>query len=276
MPFQKIVRHKPSAASTAASRLIEASPSAFSVQTMPAPDNSCREAGLNGQEEAVGGGQSPSGNSYAHAPATEYGHNFSKLSVRQPQAKLTVNTPGDAYEQEADSVANQVMKMDAPETQKVAREEETDEEVAEVPQKEGAEVKRVMREEVPGGMDEEEEKPPAAPDDDKNVQRKCDGCEIEEMHRTESDPLSEGADVSGPVNEGLQSGGRPLDAEARGYMEPRFGHDFSQVRVHTDARASGSTEAVSARAYTVGNDIAFRSGEYNPGSSSGRQLLAMS
>jgi hypothetical protein len=57
-------------------------------------------------------------------------------------------------------------------------------------------------------------------------------------------------------------------------MEGRFGHDFSQVRVHTDAQAARSTQAVEALAYTVGQHIAFESGQYRPDTRSGRQLMA--
>jgi hypothetical protein len=76
------------------------------------------------------------------------------------------------------------------------------------------------------------------------------------------------------VHEVLSSPGQPLDSATRGFMGPRFGHDFSQVRVHTDARAAESAEAVNARAYTVANNIAFRRGEYAPETLAGRRLLA--
>ncbi|MET0649826.1 MAG: DUF4157 domain-containing protein [Pyrinomonadaceae bacterium] len=69
-------------------------------------------------------------------------------------------------------------------------------------------------------------------------------------------------------------GGRPLDGASRGFMETRFGHDFSRVRVHEDARAAASARAINARAYTLGHNIVFASGEYAPGSDSGRRLLA--
>lgn len=72
----------------------------------------------------------------------------------------------------------------------------------------------------------------------------------------------------------LHGGGQALDAATRSFMEPRFGHDFSQVRVHTDQRAASTAGALDARAFTLGNDIAFAPGEYQPGSDSGRQLLA--
>lgn len=70
------------------------------------------------------------------------------------------------------------------------------------------------------------------------------------------------------------SDGQPLDSATRAAMEPRFGHDFSKVRVHTDARASEAARSVQARAYTIGSDIVFRSGAYAPGSTDGQRLLA--
>jgi hypothetical protein len=57
-------------------------------------------------------------------------------------------------------------------------------------------------------------------------------------------------------------------------MESRLGHDFSDVRVHTDSAASSSAQSVQARAYTVGSEIVFDSGHFQPGSDTGRQTLA--
>jgi hypothetical protein len=76
------------------------------------------------------------------------------------------------------------------------------------------------------------------------------------------------------VHQVLRSSGQPLDGRARSVMERQFGHDFSGVRVHTDREASASAEAVQAHAYTVGNDIVFRAGRYEPGSRAGQRLLA--
>ncbi|HET9979416.1 MAG TPA: DUF4157 domain-containing protein [Ktedonobacterales bacterium] len=73
---------------------------------------------------------------------------------------------------------------------------------------------------------------------------------------------------------GAGSGGQALDATTRAYMEPRFGHDFSQVRVHTDEQATQAAADYQARAYTVGGDIVFGAGEYSPETASGRHLLA--
>jgi hypothetical protein len=76
------------------------------------------------------------------------------------------------------------------------------------------------------------------------------------------------------VHEVLHSHGAPLDADARRFFEPRFGFDFSRVRIHTDARAAKSARTVNALAYTFGNDIAFAAGQYAPRAASGQRLLA--
>lgn len=72
----------------------------------------------------------------------------------------------------------------------------------------------------------------------------------------------------------IRAGGAPLPAATRAFFEPRFGHDFSRVRVHTDARASESARSVRALAYTVGQDIVFREQQYAPATAVGKQLLA--
>lgn len=84
----------------------------------------------------------------------------------------------------------------------------------------------------------------------------------------------ERGDAPQVVHEVLRSPGHALDTGVRALMEPRFGHDFSRVRVHTDAKASESAAAVSAVAYTVGRDIVFAGGRYAPHTSEGRSLLA--
>ena len=71
-----------------------------------------------------------------------------------------------------------------------------------------------------------------------------------------------------------RGGGHGMDHGTRGRMESAFGADFSGVRIHTDARADGLSQAISARAFTTGTDVFFRQGEYSPGTSSGRELLA--
>jgi hypothetical protein len=76
------------------------------------------------------------------------------------------------------------------------------------------------------------------------------------------------------VNSVLQAPGRPLDAPTRAFMEPRFGRDLSNVRVHTDGPAADSARAVNALAYTMGNQVVFGAGQYAPTTSAGRRLLA--
>ncbi len=76
------------------------------------------------------------------------------------------------------------------------------------------------------------------------------------------------------VHEVLRSPGRSLDASTRERMEQRFGHDFSQVRVHADSKAAQSARAVNALAYTVGNDIVFGANRYAPQAPAGQRLLA--
>jgi hypothetical protein len=76
------------------------------------------------------------------------------------------------------------------------------------------------------------------------------------------------------VPEVLHSPGQPLDPALRGFMESRFGHDFSRVRIHSDTRAAESARVVNAIAYTGGYDVAFGQGRYEPASTEGRRLLA--
>jgi hypothetical protein len=82
------------------------------------------------------------------------------------------------------------------------------------------------------------------------------------------------AAVPPAVHKSLQSPGQPLDSGTRAFMEPRFGRDFRSVRLHTGSEARRGASAVSARAYTVGNDIVLGSGEHSLHSSEGRHLLA--
>ena len=80
--------------------------------------------------------------------------------------------------------------------------------------------------------------------------------------------------IPSSTREVLHSTGMPLEPSVRSLMEPRFGHDFSQVRVHTDGRAAESARAVNALAYTVGRDVVFGAGQYLPQTESGRKVIA--
>ncbi|HEY0106165.1 MAG TPA: DUF4157 domain-containing protein, partial [Rhizomicrobium sp.] len=76
------------------------------------------------------------------------------------------------------------------------------------------------------------------------------------------------------VRDVLQSQGQPLDPATRAYMEPRFGRDFSDVRVHADAKAAEASRSIAAKAWTSGRQIAFGTGQYAPASDAGKGLLA--
>jgi hypothetical protein len=76
------------------------------------------------------------------------------------------------------------------------------------------------------------------------------------------------------VREALHLPGRSLDSATRAFMEPRFGHDFGQVRVHTDAKAAKAARAMNALAYTVGRDIFFANSQYDLGPTAGDGILA--
>lgn len=98
------------------------------------------------------------------------------------------------------------------------------------------------------------------------------------LQRQASGPVS-GGDVPpvvhGPVvHSVLSTPGQPLDTATRAFMEPRFGQDFSRVRVHADAAAAASASAVQAHAYTVGNHVVFGTGRYQPHGIEGQRLMA--
>jgi hypothetical protein len=71
-----------------------------------------------------------------------------------------------------------------------------------------------------------------------------------------------------------RGGGQPLDRATRAAVEPRFGHDFGRVRVHTGAEADQAARELGARAFTTGSDIVFAGGQYAPQTPGGRRLLA--
>ncbi|WP_020103024.1 DUF4157 domain-containing protein [Mycobacterium sp. 360MFTsu5.1] len=77
-----------------------------------------------------------------------------------------------------------------------------------------------------------------------------------------------------PVHDVIGSGGSPMEPALRAEMEGRLGHDFGDVRIHTDAAAHNSAKSVNAQAYTVGSDIVFQQGKYDPGSQTGQHMLA--
>jgi hypothetical protein len=106
--------------------------------------------------------------------------------------------------------------------------------------------------------------PDAAPP---QVSRKCAACEA----GTSEANLGE---APAKVHEALRSPGRPLDAATRAHFEPRFGHDFNSVRIHTDQQAADAARDLAAEAFTVGEHIVFGKSQYAPDAISGLHLLA--
>ncbi|HEV8239265.1 MAG TPA: DUF4157 domain-containing protein [Thermoanaerobaculia bacterium] len=184
------------------------------------------------------------------------------------QPKLRIGPPGDAYEREADRIAEAVLRQGDPSP------------VAISAVRGGAGVQRMCAD------CEEELLQGKAAVGDGLVQREC-HCHDEELvqrqcrcHEEEQlvQPKSDSPVPSPPAFEGrvaaLQGAGRPLPTPVRSVFEPRFGHDFGAVRVHTGAAAGEAARAVGARAFTVGNDVVFGTGEWSPETAGGRRLLA--
>lgn len=199
------------------------------------------------------------------------------------QAKLTIGKPNDIYEKEADRVADRVMSM--PETSLAQRKSTC----PECPERKEIQAKPLAEQITPlvQRQAEEEEEVQAK----QQVQRQTEEEEElqtkplaqRQVEEEEEEPLQAKA-VSGQTPEvstdiessidGMKGGGQPLSESTRAFFEPRFGADFSQVRVHNDSRAANTAQSINAKAFTTGNNIAFNSGQYSPETSSGKNLLA--
>jgi len=112
---------------------------------------------------------------------------------------------------------------------------------------------------------------------EQSVQRQ--GMEEEELQMKSLQPQigTEGGDVSDEVQSsinGSRGSGKSIEENVRSSMENAFGADFSDVRIHIGAESTALNDSMNARAFTTGNDIFFRQGEYTPGSSSGKEILA--
>ncbi|HSN05089.1 MAG TPA: DUF4157 domain-containing protein [Nitrospira sp.] len=150
------------------------------------------------------------------------------------QPKLVISRPDDPAEQEADRVAEQVMRM--PESA----------------------VQRQCAACANGGTS-------------------CPRCEGDKKLLVQRDAPAAAGEAGRAVSARVGSNlgpGRPLDAATRAFFEPRFGHDFSRVRVHTGAAAEQSAKGMNAHAYAMGHEIVFGAGRFTPGTHEGRQLLA--
>jgi outer membrane protein OmpA-like peptidoglycan-associated protein len=162
-----------------------------------------------------------------------------KTSFFKPiiQPKLTINQPNDIYEQEADAMADKVMRMSA------------------------------------NHVHQQTFFSPSIT----AVQRKCQHCEEEEkkLHRkeTNSNETIAGASTENYINS-LNGKGRSLTSDERNFFEPRMDYDFSNVQLHTNSDANQSAKSINALAYTHSNHIVFGANQYQPSSESGQRLMA--
>jgi hypothetical protein len=173
-----------------------------------------------------------------------FGHDFTQIPVcpKIPvriQAKLTVNTPGDIYEQEADLLADEVMRT--PENGVLPGMEMSNETW-------GRSVQQMCAE--PG-------------EGERNIQRK----EAAEGPPTVTPAIAARLDAT-------RGSGEPLPKLVRSFMESRFGVDFSGVRVHTGSKAAWLNQELCSQAFTRQRDIYFGAGKYKPESAAGKRLLA--
>ena len=192
--------------------------------------------------------------------------------ARLLQTKLQVGQPRAQFEHEADRVSEQIVRTPdarASHTTPIAGnaltssvqrtpETEDDERLLQNP-REGFEDPVKEEEPVIRRMPQREEEDETVP----SVQTKSTAAAAPPVSPT----------VTSNIN-AIRGGGEPLPPSVRAHFEPQFGADFGQVRVHKDARAAASAEAMNAKAYTTGNDIAFGGGEYAPETAEGGKLLA--
>lgn len=191
------------------------------------------------------------------------------------QAKLEVSSPRDPAEREAERVADEVMRMSTSENGPRTR--------GSVENRESA-GSTVAGESLERRADERLQRLCSECTDrlDAGKPLNCPECEAElgdevAIQRDVSSVDAGASRVDGASGRTIQaarSGGRPLPDSTRSFFEPRFGTDFSNVRVHTGPRADRAARSVNASAFTLGSDVVFRSGAYQPASRSGRQLLA--
>jgi hypothetical protein len=160
--------------------------------------------------------------------------NGKKNREKNFQTKLPMSVPGDFHEQEADRIADKVIGMSQPAVPMKTRE-----------------IAALNKTVAP------------AISSNKRVQAKTTPTHSETT-----------ATEASPHTALLGTGGMPMPASLRDYFEPRFGQDFSRVKLHTTPRAATKANEMSARAFTIGNNIAFADQQYQPDSTEGKRLLA--
>ncbi len=170
------------------------------------------------------------------------------------QTKLTVSQPGDEYEQEADRIADRVMRMPELKVQRVCP--ECEEELQRQPIEEEEEEEETLQAK------------PLAEQITPLVQRQVEPIEDkeeEQMVQTKTasgQPHTVTSSLQNRIT-ALQGGGQPLPKSERAFFEPRFGIDFSQVRVHVDSQAAEIASTVNARAFTLGGGLYLGLGNIN-------------
>jgi len=197
------------------------------------------------------------------------------------QAKLTIGHPHDRYEQEADRVADQVMRMRNPTQMATSTsgppsiqrlcpkcEEDLQRQPHSVMEEDEKKKKRLQTKPLISSvpLNLQRQVAPTSEEDEskkKRLQRKP----------SSGTNLEASPDLQERIN-GLHGGGQPLSTPERTFLEPRFGYDFSRVRLHTDERAAEMARSVNARAFTLGQDVVFGAGHYQPRSTEGQRLLA--
>ena len=193
------------------------------------------------------------------------------------QAKLKIGQLGDKYEQEADRVADAVMRMPEPGVQRQVEPEEEETLQSKPLANQITSLVQVQRQEEPEEDEEMLQAKPLAEEITPLVQRQVEPEEEEEelQAKSNSSYISEVNPNFESHIQSLKGGGQPLSENDHAFFEPRFGRDFSRVRVHADAQAAESARAVNARAYTVGQDVVFGGGgQYAPGMNEGQRLMA--
>jgi len=211
-----------------------------------------------------------------HMPETRLQRAWpTRLGTLGVQAKLKIGAPNDAYEQEADRVAEQVMRMTEPKVQKTSQANTNSKGIHTRLSASKADVP-IQRQEEPEQEDERGVQIKLRANNLPQRQQETDFDEDEDFLQAKA-TLGYTPQVIPNVADNIQNlrnGGQPLPPNQRHFFESRMGHDFSGVRIHTDANAIQASRSIQARAFTIGNHIAFNSGQYSPTSQTGKHLLA--
>ena len=174
------------------------------------------------------------------------GFEFAKIAI---QPKLKISQPSDEYEQEADRVADQVMRMPDPSDSVV------------MSQSTAIVEDRIDRKCAACEMKKED-------DEDKKLQLS------RKLSTTDKSNLESNEDIANEINDIRSTNGFPLDASTEEFMESRLGYNLSNVRIHTEEYTARSANSVNALAYTVGNNVIFGAARYQRNTLEGQRLLA--